>query len=692
MSYMSLSAYEVSGSTSIANNTSRLYVKLTITTTGSSWNESGDTTGSITINGTSYSLNGKRFGYQTTTTLYEDTFTITHNTDGSKKVTVSYSFNTQISLGTLTGSKDVTLTTIPRATDISCTGGTIGSSATITLSRKSTSYYHKLYYKMSGQSSNTLIASGVAASSYSWSIPTSFYALIPNATKLTGTLYCYTYSNSACTSQIGDYQTCSVTVSTSENACKPVVSLTLTTDSNTRSKTGNTTTIIKNYSTVTAASSVSARNSASINSYNVVSGGVTKSNTASATFDKVTSGNFVLTATDSRGYTNSETKTLNVVEYINPDISFLEEPVLDIDGKLTIKIKGSAFNGSFGSVSNTIACKYYYKESGSSGYINGNFTLTKSGNTYSATKTITGLAYNKTYNVYCSVSDTLNSAIQTEVKAISSIPVFDWGKDDFAFHVPVNVDGDLNIRSGAIELNRSGSLDNFGGYIDFHFNKSNEDYTSRIIEDSSGHINIQTPNGLSIAGDITFDKGEQTSERDIYFGNKNGGHSHNCSLYGGNPNSSTGIGLWDNKNGRAVLYYEDDNNKLILGNDAGVIKSERRLGYLSYSGGLYMNASQSVELWGKISEQPCGIVIAWSYYSSSSGTGQNYDWNYTFIPKEHVLRYSGTGIDCPLIMYANGTLKVTEKYLYVTDTTLTGNDVNSTGDAKLFVLRAVYGV
>lgn len=33
-----------------------------------------------------------------------------------------------------------------------------------------------------------------------------------------------------------------------------------------------------------------------------------------------------------------------------------------------------------------------------------------------------------------------------------------------------------------------------GGYIDFHYNGSTEDYTSRIIEQPSGTINIQSTN------------------------------------------------------------------------------------------------------------------------------------------------------------------------------------------------------
>ena len=43
----------------------------------------------------------------------------------------------------------------------------------------------------------------------------------------------------------------------------------------------------------------------------------------------------------------------------------------------------------------------------------------------------------------------------------------------------------------AIELNSGGHLSDYGGYIDFHFNGSSADYTSRIIENASGQLNME---------------------------------------------------------------------------------------------------------------------------------------------------------------------------------------------------------
>lgn len=50
----------------------------------------------------------------------------------------------------------------------------------------------------------------------------------------------------------------------------------------------------------------------------------------------------------------------------------------------------------------------------------------------------------------------------------------------------------------SIELNTNGSLSGYGGFIDFHYNGSSADYTSRIIEDASGRLRLMADNGVRI--------------------------------------------------------------------------------------------------------------------------------------------------------------------------------------------------
>jgi hypothetical protein len=48
-----------------------------------------------------------------------------------------------------------------------------------------------------------------------------------------------------------------------------------------------------------------------------------------------------------------------------------------------------------------------------------------------------------------------------------------------------------------IELNNAGSLSGYGGYIDFHYNGSAADYTTRLIESEAGVLLIQGKNSAS---------------------------------------------------------------------------------------------------------------------------------------------------------------------------------------------------
>lgn len=96
----------------------------------------------------------------------------------------------------------------------------------------------------------------------------------------------------------------------------------------------------------------------------------------------------------------------------------------------------------------------------------------------------------------------------------------------------------------------------------------------------------------------------------------------------------------------------------------------------------------------KISDQLTGIILVWSAWENSAV--QNYNFDYQFVPKWHVINHNGSGVE--FIMKNNGIASnvICTKYLYIYDTYITGNaknDDSGTGyanDSK--VLRAVIGV
>lgn len=74
-----------------------------------------------------------------------------------------------------------------------------------------------------------------------------------------------------------------------------------------------------------------------------------------------------------------------------------------------------------------------------------------------------------------------------------------WGQ---SFDGTGNVNGDIWDAS-CLEFTGLGSSSGHGGYIDFHYNGSTADYTSRLIEDSSGNLNIYG-NNLKVNGYPVF--------------------------------------------------------------------------------------------------------------------------------------------------------------------------------------------
>jgi hypothetical protein len=63
-----------------------------------------------------------------------------------------------------------------------------------------------------------------------------------------------------------------------------------------------------------------------------------------------------------------------------------------------------------------------------------------------------------------------------------------WGQ---AFDGMSNVSGSM-IGVTSIDMNSDGALSGYGGFIDFHYSGSSADYTSRIIEDASGRVSINS--------------------------------------------------------------------------------------------------------------------------------------------------------------------------------------------------------
>lgn len=380
-----------------------------------------------------------------TATPNPNSITVTHsNATGAKSVNIGISSSIFVN-PSASGTQQVTIKgngsttaasgTYAPASSVTCSTADIGSAPTIQISRNSSSYTHTLTYTF-GSLSGTIATKTSDTTITSWKFPTSFYTQIPNAKSGTGTITCDTYSGST----LLGTKTCSFTATTNESLCKPTFSPSIS-DSNSEAValTGNADTFIRYISNAAITTGAAARNSATLTSIKVTCGSQSIT-TSTGTISKVDSGTFTLTASDSRGYTTTQTIEKTLISYINPTCNLnISNP--STDGSLSFTVTGNYFNGSFGAVNNTLTVYYKYKTSAGAYCDNIKVTsVTLNGNTYTATINLTGLDYKETYTFQALTTDKIKSVDSVE-RAVKTTPVFSWSGEDFEFNVPVKFSG-----------------------------------------------------------------------------------------------------------------------------------------------------------------------------------------------------------------------------------------------------------
>lgn len=303
-----------------ANNQSTITLNLWIYDgTGYSQNESS--------NEAYYILQGTKVWhpyYYSSTGWYKlgsKTITVDHNSDGSKTVTLSASwdcgFDSSYTPRTLSVSGSVTLPTIPRAATLSYGAMTMGTAATIKITPPVSGATSTITYKF-GSASGTIVTK-TSAASVSWTPPKSLAAQIPNSASGTGTLTVETYSGST---KLGS-RAYTVTISV-PSTMTPTLTVALSDPTGRADTYGG---YIQSKSRLNVELTAAGVQGSTIKSYAIKVGDI-----LSATSDTATSGylpasgslTVTASATDSRGRTKTVTKTVTVTPYVSPTISALK--------------------------------------------------------------------------------------------------------------------------------------------------------------------------------------------------------------------------------------------------------------------------------------------------------------------------------------------------------------------------------
>lgn len=333
--------YNWTGTQDIANNKTTVSWSLVLKSyTYGAITSSAPKAWSVTTNGTNKS--GTCYigiGNNSSKTLASGTQEISHNADGSK--TFSFSFSCEFSMtfagvwyGTISGSGSGQIQDIPRASSISASNCTLGSSTSITITKATAAFRHTLTYSCGSESGPiTLSEDSTLSKSFSWTPPLSLSAQNTTGTSVSITYTLKTYSNTNKTTQIGSAVTKTVT-GTIPASVKPTVSEVTVAGADTASsghlaKYGG---YVQGQSKVKVTVSASKAQNSDIKSYSVQVDGKTYTSTVTETSTTVTSAVLAgtgslkakATATDARSRTSAavESAAFTVLAYSVPQITY----------------------------------------------------------------------------------------------------------------------------------------------------------------------------------------------------------------------------------------------------------------------------------------------------------------------------------------------------------------------------------
>ena len=326
--------------------------------------------GTARINSSSSSLGSTSFSKGKETTLKTLTYDVQHDSSGNYSASVSGFLHT--TSGAMTD-KTITQTIIvPQIKAKSKATATpnpadIGSTITINTNRVSNSYTHTLTYAF-GSLSGT-IGTNIGAST-TWTIPTSFYAEIPDAALGTCVITCQTFNSSG--TSLG-----TTTLNLMIQAFTPPIINSISyasTDALTLSL-ADSSTLISGVSTGTLSVNATAQNSATLSSVDFaianneiigtdtsISGQTTATGTFSGTFSSPTIMAYVY---DSRNnYAVSSNYSYTFIDYVQLSVdsgAILKRPAQTDDFVVIESYKGALWQGNFGQQTNSLTLKYRYK-------------------------------------------------------------------------------------------------------------------------------------------------------------------------------------------------------------------------------------------------------------------------------------------------------------------------------------------
>ncbi len=621
---------------SVANNTSTVTVSLSYkkrddsTTYGTgSWK--------LTINGTAYTGSSyveiTNSGYKT---VFSKTVTIKHNADGTKSfaINASGSYIPGTSFTNTKCSGTAVLDTIAQASTISVTNSVaVGGTATVTITAKSSSFWHKVTWKCGSVSSGEIKTGAAGSTKSTYTIPTSWAGQIPSSTSGTATVTVQTYSDSGCTTKVGSAVSKTFTV-TIPSSYVPSGTFSAT-YSNTASL-SSTTYYLQNKTSVTlSVTSGAAGTGSSLKSYTFKRGSTTiktvTTSAATASYSEVipTTGSvtYSVVITDNRGRTTTKTATaITVYAYAVPTLTVNSCWRSDSSGTMN-KAQGKfiTVNASFGcsdvNSKNTASCTVKYKKNTATSW-SSTATLTNATNKImnGGNSTAGGFSLENTYDVMFTVTDTVGSTTTKTITVPTSFVTMDFkaggtgvaiGKiatEDNLFDVGLNmkISNAANTQSAITFL--AGDYDDLSV---LHSDQGNFGFFN--MTDKTWLLRIDTNNNIFIPGDkITIGTNEDTTTKDVFL--ENDKRRVTFSL-----NASGDMGLYDSGVGWSIKV--DSNNNVNIPNGRLIAPKSIAHGSVSITPSAANTPTSKAVTWTAMSAVPSIVVTPYTGVPGTQVTG-----------------------------------------------------------------------
>lgn len=261
--------------------------------------------------------------------------------------------------------------------------------------------------------------------------------------------------------------------------------------------TGDGTIFIKGFNYVTAQMTPTPKKGAKIVKQSITNGKQVISDedesSISGIFENIEDDKFIFSVTDSFGHVTSKEVSVVMVPYIKPTCNIIASSPTADTGDMVVKISGSYFNNTFGAVDNIL--KVYWRSKKNNEEF-GNWIevdVTTTTDSYSVEFPLTGQEYQSTYTFQAKVEDSIFPEILSKAKIVKSIPVFNWGENNFDINVPLLVDGDLTV-TGTINGSSGGSVEDsknkFDGVLEYGGYDSNTGFKQDTLDPQYRNANI----------------------------------------------------------------------------------------------------------------------------------------------------------------------------------------------------------